>query len=164
MKKLKRALLVGGFVAGICFVANGFSISSTKEVIPLGDTKFLSAKPVVGLTAEEAREILGAPHVKEKDSCALPVPVNGEIKPLVGEHWGYSNIGEEAKAEKHVCIVSGYVIAESSTIAALQNGVITILSSETAAVELARKLMDSSKDSSAKPPQPPFSTEREIEI
>lgn len=165
MKKLTRALLVGGFVVGICFVANGFSSSSTKEVIPLGDTKFLSAKPVVGLSAEDAREALGTPHVKNAGGCAIPVPVNGELKPLVGEHWGYRSEGPDAKAEMHVCIVSGYVVAQSASIIVLEdNGIISIVSSESAAVELAKKLMDAKKESSEKPAPAPFSTEREIEI
>lgn len=165
MKKKTKMLLLGGLVVvGLSFVANGFSESKTREATPLGETKFLSAKPVIGLTADEARETLGSPHVKQKEGCTLPIPVNGKIKPLTGEHWGYRSEAKEIKAELHVCIVKGYVIAQSSTLAILENGVISIASEEHAAIALAKELMESSEDSTEKPPSLPFSTEREVEI
>lgn len=164
MKKRATLLLLGGLVVGVGFVTRGFSESKTHGAIPLGDTKFLSAKPVVGFTADAAREALGTPHVKEAGGCALPIPINGESKPLVGEHWGYSSKAPKVKVELHVCIVKGYVIAQSSSIAILENGVISVASEEHAALALAKKLMSSPEDSAEKPLSFPFSSEEEIEI
>ena len=106
--------------------------NQTDEVSLVGDIRFVTSGPNLGLDGAEVLAKIGPPTKALEGGCTAPLFIEGEeTEQVAGYAYLYMAEGPDAMAQLTICVVGKYVVAEQKQVYETVGGLTTLTIIET---------------------------------
>lgn len=139
-----RKLLIGLVVSlSFIFLFGSTTFAGAQDVIKLGDMRFATSKPVVGLTIAEIVEKFGPALKIKNESCRVPLIVDGELLGTAkGNQLDYEHVsGDNSAVQRFICTLKGIAVADRLILTGMEESLVSIHRLDTVDLGLAAKIM-----------------------
>jgi len=141
MKRTTKGL--GVLLLGAAFIFLVLPSPARKATSSSNSPEFMQVDKMLGMGAEEARELLGNPEDELPEECGT------ESYPSIGTLWIYIEETETTIDELDVCFYKDFVIGQKKTSTVAEEGEISINTQEAVGVHLLEMLILMEQDSAA---------------